>query len=44
MWRERADGELLLEGEVSVACLDAATMRPRRLPEFILSELDREEN
>ena len=30
----RAD-EVLVEGEVRVACVDAKTFRPRRLPDFI---------
>jgi acyl-CoA thioester hydrolase len=32
-------GELLTEGTARVACLDAATMRPRRLPAAILKAL-----
>lgn len=35
---ERA-GETLLEAEVLVACLDARSMRPRRLPDFIVAAL-----
>jgi acyl-CoA thioester hydrolase len=34
--RERRDGELLLEGRVRVACLDARTHRPRPLPKKLL--------
>jgi len=34
-----AAGEALCEAEVDVACLDAATMKPRRLPEQIRKEL-----
>lgn len=31
-----AERELLAEASVRVACLDARTLRPRRLPEFLL--------
>jgi acyl-CoA thioester hydrolase len=31
----RADGLLLAEGEVRVACVDAKTFRPRPLPDFV---------
>jgi acyl-CoA thioester hydrolase len=31
--------ELLAEGEVRIACVDAPTMRPRRIPQQILSHL-----
>lgn len=31
-----AERELLAEASVRVACLDAHTLRPRRLPEFLL--------
>jgi len=34
-----AGGEALCAGEVEVACLDAATRKPRRLPERIRKEL-----
>lgn len=34
-----ADGETLCEGEIEVACLDAGTRKPRRLPERIRKEL-----
>jgi acyl-CoA thioester hydrolase len=34
-----AAGEPLCEAEVEVACLDAATMKPRRLPDAIRKEL-----
>lgn len=33
--RDRPDGERLLEGSVRVASLDAATFRPRPLPELM---------
>ena len=39
--RGAADGELLVEARAQVACLDAATLRPRRLPEAILEVLKR---
>jgi len=32
IFRERTDGELLLDGQVRVACLDAVKYRPRPLP------------
>jgi acyl-CoA thioester hydrolase len=32
-------GELLTEANVRVACVDARTLRPRRLPEFLLEAL-----
>jgi acyl-CoA thioester hydrolase len=35
-------GELLVEGSARVACLDAATLRPRRLPAAILGVLNDE--
>jgi acyl-CoA thioester hydrolase len=37
--RGPADDELLVEGTARVACLDAATLRPRRLPPAILEVL-----
>ena len=37
--RGSADGELLVAGTARVACLDAATLRPRRLPAVILEVL-----
>ena len=39
--RGAADGELLVEARAQVACLDAATLRPRRLPAAILEVLKR---
>ena len=36
---ERRDGELLLEGEVRVACLDAQVYRPRPLPQIVMQEI-----
>jgi acyl-CoA thioester hydrolase len=35
-------GELLCAGEVQVACLDAASFRPRRLPDFLTLEIERD--
>jgi acyl-CoA thioester hydrolase len=39
VWRERVEGELLLEGTVRAACLDAATLKPRRLPQIVVAAL-----
>ncbi len=39
--RTDAAGELLLEARARIACLDAATLRPRRLPAAILEVLER---
>ena len=39
VWRERVDGELLLEGTARAACLDAATLKPRRLPRIVVDAL-----
>jgi acyl-CoA thioester hydrolase len=37
---ERAPGgELLVEADVRVVCLDARTLRPKRLPEFLIEAL-----
>jgi acyl-CoA thioester hydrolase len=35
----REAGELLTEARVRVACVDARTLRPRRLPDFLLEAL-----
>ncbi|HEX6638281.1 MAG TPA: tol-pal system-associated acyl-CoA thioesterase [Steroidobacteraceae bacterium] len=35
----RRGEEVLVEGEVRVVCVDAKTFRPRRLPDFIPTEL-----
>lgn len=37
----RRDGLTLCEGEVKVACLDAATFAPRPIPESIGSKIDK---
>jgi len=34
-------GEILCESEIKIACLDADTLRPRRMPEFVYKELTR---
>jgi len=34
-----ADGTLCCRGEVNVACLDAVTMRPNRIPDNLLAEI-----
>jgi acyl-CoA thioester hydrolase len=39
IWRTEAGGELLLEAGVRVACLDASSLKPRRLPDVIVKEL-----
>lgn len=42
IFRSRLDGELLVEGKVRVACLDAATLKPKALPAELQNELMRE--
>jgi acyl-CoA thioester hydrolase len=37
VWRDDRNGELLLSATVRVACLDARSLKPRRLPEVILA-------
>ena len=39
IWRGDPAGELLLTATVRVACLDAGSLKPRRLPQVILQEL-----
>jgi acyl-CoA thioester hydrolase len=39
IWREPLESELLLSASVRVACLDAASLKPRRLPQVIVREL-----
>ncbi len=39
VFRGEVDGELLLSGTIRVACLDAATFRPRPIPDFLLKEM-----
>ena len=38
----RAKAELLVEAQVRVACVDAASLRPRRLPQFLRDALSAE--
>jgi len=38
IYRQSVDGELLLEGRVRIACLDAVRYRPRPLPQGLLQE------
>ena len=35
-------GQLLVEAQVRVACVDAASLRPRRLPQFLRNALNAE--
>jgi acyl-CoA thioester hydrolase len=35
----QAGGELLTDASVRIACVDAGTLRPRRLPEFLVQAL-----
>jgi acyl-CoA thioester hydrolase len=39
VWRERVEGELLLTASCRAACLDAKTLKPRRLPVSVLDAL-----
>ncbi|HXG28381.1 MAG TPA: tol-pal system-associated acyl-CoA thioesterase [Nevskiales bacterium] len=39
VWRPGGPGELLCSGRVRVACVDAATLRPRSIPELVLTEI-----
>jgi acyl-CoA thioester hydrolase len=39
IWRDSTEGELLLSATVRVACLDAQSLKPKRLPEVIIREL-----
>jgi acyl-CoA thioester hydrolase len=41
IWRERIGGDLLTTGSTRVACLDAASLRPRRLPEVLLQGIEK---
>ena len=38
---EPADSNLLVEADVRVVCVDARTLKPRRLPDFVLSAMER---
>ena len=39
IWREGQEGEPLLDAQMRVACLNASTMKPQRLPEFIIESM-----
>jgi acyl-CoA thioester hydrolase len=39
IWRDSIAGELLLRATVRIACLDARSLKPKRLPEVIVREL-----
>jgi acyl-CoA thioester hydrolase len=39
VWRESVDGELLLRASARAACLDAKTLKPRRLPPIVVRAL-----
>jgi acyl-CoA thioester hydrolase len=39
IWRESPEGALLLAARIRVACLDARSLKPRRLPTVIAQEL-----
>lgn len=39
IWRDGAEAELLLSASVRVACLDTRSLKPRRLPELVIKEL-----
>jgi acyl-CoA thioester hydrolase len=39
IFRDTVGGERLLSGTIRVACLDAATFRPRPIPDFLLKEM-----
>jgi acyl-CoA thioester hydrolase len=38
IWRDGAEGELLLEAGVRIACLDAVRLKPRRLPPVLAGD------
>lgn len=39
IWRDPDEAQLLLSATVRVACLDAGTLKPRRLPPVIVKDL-----
>lgn len=39
VWRDGTNPELLATGDVKVACIDAGSFRPRRLPDSLRKEL-----
>jgi acyl-CoA thioester hydrolase len=38
IWRDGVQGELLLEANVRIACVDALSLKPRRLPAVIVGD------
>jgi acyl-CoA thioester hydrolase len=42
IWRDRVEGDLLLQGSARAACLDAVTRRPRRLPPIVVGAMPKE--
>lgn len=38
IWRDHPTGELILEASVDIACLDARSLKPRRLPPVIVAD------
>lgn len=40
IWRERVGGELLTTGHARAVCLDAKSLRPRRLPEELVQGIE----
>jgi tol-pal system-associated acyl-CoA thioesterase len=38
IWRDGVQGELLLEASVRIACVDALSLKPRRLPAVIVGD------
>jgi acyl-CoA thioester hydrolase len=40
VYREEVDGELLLEGRVRAACLDAQSYRPKPLPKMLWEQIE----
>jgi acyl-CoA thioester hydrolase len=40
-WVSRTDEELICRGTVRIACVDAGTLKPRRMPQKLITELQR---
>jgi acyl-CoA thioester hydrolase len=40
IWRDSQQGELLFEAQVRVACVDATSLRPRRIPALLSKDLN----
>jgi acyl-CoA thioester hydrolase len=40
IWRDSPQGELLFEAQVRVACVDALSFRPRRIPAVLRKDLN----